>query len=98
MKIILLTFLITDTFEARTKRLTFISSDKFFENDVNKMNSDLYKGQQIIALDTYTFVADLHEVKALWKTLRADETISWRERIMKVKQAYPDGLDQYIKV
>ncbi len=98
MKVILLTFIITDAVEARTKRLTLISSDKFFESDVNKMNEDLREGQQIIALDTYTFMSNIHEVNALWKDLRMDTTISWRERVIRLKEAYPDGLDQYIKV
>lgn len=98
MKVILLTFVITDATEARTKRLTVISSEKFFEGDVNRLNAKLREGQQIIALATYSFTANIPDVNALWKELRMDTTISWRDKVDRLKQEYPDGIENYMKV
>lgn len=98
MKVILLTFVIADANEARTKRLTVISSEKFFENDVNKLNTELREGQQIIALATYTFSANIPDVVALWRELRNDPTILWKDKAARLKQEYPGGIENYLRV
>jgi hypothetical protein len=98
MRVIILTFVIADAVEARTKRLTVISSDKFFEADVNKLNDDLREGQQIIALMTYNVSAHIPDVVAKWKELRNDPTVPWKDKVSLLKQEYPGGIENYVKV
>lgn len=98
MKLMLASFIIHSKTANKTFRRTFLTSDKFFEGDVNKLNSELREGESINAVDLYTIYENLQTAIDFWRELSADKSIHGMARDNRFKERFPFGVTTRLEV
>ena len=97
-KAILITYRMFD-FD-RDRFITFLSSEMYFEKDVNNFVERMRSNQRLLSLITYNFDAPSSFPKVLetWSTLVRNRDFSWTEKIERMKALYPNGKTQELSV
>lgn len=82
----------------RSKRITYLTTERYFERDVDRFAANLKDGQVLTSLECYSFEGDEAEVREFWRNLARDTTVNWYEKRSRLVEQYPNGNAQTIAV
>ena len=82
----------------RNKRITYLTTERYFERDVDRFSSNLKEGQVLTSLECYVFDGDNYTVRVFWRTLTNDRELNWYHKRDRLREKYPDGTMKTIVV